>query len=113
MPDDIERRPKLPRNAPINSVRKRTCIEPLVYLVIESAPFAPIDFAQDGPSGRPCFLLSGTCEWFPIVLMFTKLCTVEVLMRRFGDPNATKLGPWRFAHCELNGAYKHPLDYAL
>ena len=72
--------PKLPRNAPADPSRKRTCIDPLGYLVVESAPFAPIDFAQDGPSEHPFALLSGTCERIPVVLRFIKLCAMEVLM---------------------------------
>ena len=69
------------KRPPIDSSRKRTCIEPLGYLDAESAHFAPIDFAHDVPSEHPFALLNSTCEWFPIVLMFMKLFTPEVLMR--------------------------------
>ena len=108
MIDGVERRPKLPRNAPIRPSRKRTCIEPRRYLVIESAPYAPFDCAQSEPRERPCVLLNGTCEWFQIALIGMGICPLEVLMRHLAAPNSEKRGPCRIPHCEFNGAFRLP-----
>ena len=112
MLDGVERRmPKLPRNAPIDSGRKRTSIEPLGNIAIESAPFAPSAsrrLAKSGDLGdtERCLLVA------PIVLTFMNprwKFDRDVWARQM--PNSTD--PSVLLIKNVAARLRIPIDYAL
>ena len=93
MPDGVEKRPKLPRNAPIGPSRKRTFIDPLGNIAIEPAPFGHSTSRILAKSGN--FGATARCLLVAPDRVDVRGSPREVWKRCMGAPNAEKRGPYR------------------
>ena len=110
MPDGVEKRPKLPRNAPIGPIRKRTFSEPIGNIVIESAPFAHSTsrrIAQVGKLGATEMRLLVAPDRVGVYEP-----PREVSARCMGAPNAESAAPIELIIKNVAARLRIPLDYA-
>ena len=99
MVDGVERRPKLPRNAPFGPSRKQTFIDPLGNIAIESAPFAPSTSRMLAKAGN----LGATASCLLVAPDRGDVYEPPraVWTRCMGAPNAEKRGPYRIGSLRM------------